>query len=59
MTDTPAPVRPSLNKVAVPIVGEFLLGISVAMAGLYLASHTSDAAAGAFGLAQQLSLIHI
>jgi Na+-driven multidrug efflux pump len=54
MTDTPAPVRPSLNKVAVPIVGEFLLGISVAMAGLYLASHTSDAAAGAFGLAQQV-----
>lgn len=54
MTDTPAPARPSLNKVAVPIVGEFLLGISVAMAGLYLASHTSDAAAGAFGLAQQV-----
>lgn len=54
MTDTAAPLRPSLNKVAVPIVGEFLLGISVAMAGLYLASHTSDAAAGAFGLAQQV-----
>lgn len=54
MHDETAPVRPSLNKVAVPIVGEFLLGISVAMAGLYLASHTSDAAAGAMGLAQQV-----
>ena len=47
-------IRPSLNKVAVPIVGEFLLGMSVAMAGLYLASHASDAAAGTFGLTQQL-----
>ncbi len=46
--------RPSLNRVAVPIVGEFLLGMSVAMAGLYLTSHTSDAAAGAFGLVQQV-----
>lgn len=54
MTDRHSPSRPSLNKVALPIVGEFLLGISVAMAGLYLASHTSDAAAGAFGLAQQV-----
>jgi putative MATE family efflux protein len=35
-------------------VGEFVLGMSVAMAGLYLASHTSDAAAGAFGLVQQV-----
>jgi len=25
-------IRPSLNRIAVPIVGEFLLGISVAMA---------------------------
>ena len=46
--------RPSLNKIAVPIVGEFLLGISVAMAGLYLASHTSDSAASTFGLTQQV-----
>ena len=46
--------RPSLNKVAVPIVGEFVLGISVAMAGLYLASHTSDSAASTFGLTQQV-----
>ncbi len=48
------PTRISLNRVAVPIVGEFLLGMSVAMAGLYLASHSSDAAAGAFGLVQQV-----
>jgi len=51
---TTTPVRPSLNKVAVPIVGEFILGMSVALAGLYLASHTSDAAAGSFGLVQQV-----
>ncbi|MEO0003908.1 MAG: hypothetical protein RLZZ22_1600, partial [Pseudomonadota bacterium] len=54
MQQTPIPVRPSLNKVAVPIVGEFILGMSVALAGLYLASHTSDAAAGSFGLVQQV-----
>ena len=47
-------IRPSLNAIAVPIVGEFILGISVAMAGLYLASQTSDAAAGAFGMTQQV-----
>lgn len=47
-------VRPSLNKIAGPIVGEFLLGMTVAMVGLYLASHTSDAAAGTFGLTQQV-----
>jgi putative MATE family efflux protein len=46
--------RPSLNAVAAPIFGEFLLGMTVAMAGLYLASHTSDAAAGTFGLTQQV-----
>lgn len=49
-----SPTRPSLNKVAVPIVGEFLLGMSVALGGLYLASHTSDGAAGSFGLVQQI-----
>jgi Na+-driven multidrug efflux pump len=54
MSTPGAYVRPSLNRIAVPIVGEFLLGISVAMAGLYMASHTSDAAAGAFGLTQQV-----
>ena len=46
--------RPSLNSVAVPIVGEFLLGMTVAMGGLWLASQTSDAAAGSFGLAIQI-----
>ena len=46
--------RPRLNAIAGPIFGEFLLGMSVGMAGLWLASTTSDAAAGAFGLAQQM-----
>jgi putative MATE family efflux protein len=50
----PATPRPRLNAVAVPIVGEFLLGMSVAMGGLWLASHTSDAAAGTFGLSIQV-----
>ncbi len=57
MADTPPPAtppRPRLNQVAVPLVGEFLLGMSVAMAGLYLAAHISDATAGAFGLVQQV-----
>lgn len=53
-SETSPPPRPSLNKVAVPIVGEFLLGMSVALGGLYLASHTSDGAAGSFGLVQQI-----
>lgn len=48
------PARPRLNAVAGPILGEFLLGYSVAMAGLWLASHTSDGAAGSFGLANQV-----
>ena len=52
--NAPDSVRPSLNKVAVPIVGEFLLGMSVALGGLYLASHTSDGAAGSFGMVQQI-----
>lgn len=46
--------RPRLNSVAVPIVGEFMLGMTVAMGGLWLASHTSDAAAGTFGLSIQV-----
>ena len=48
------PERPRLNAVAGPILGEFLLGYSVALAGLWLASHTSDGAAGSFGLANQV-----
>lgn len=46
--------RPRLNAIAGPILGEFLLGITVAMAGLWLASNISDAAAGAFGMANQV-----
>ncbi len=47
--------RPHLNTVAIPIIGEFLLGMTVAMGGLWLASHTSDAAAGSFGLSVQIT----
>ncbi len=45
---------PPLSSIAGPIFGEFVLGISVAMAGLWLASHESDIAAASFGLTQQL-----
>jgi putative MATE family efflux protein len=46
--------RPRLNAVAGPILGEFLLGYTVAIFGLWLASHTSDGAAGSLGLANQV-----
>ena len=46
--------RPRLNAIAGPILGEFLVGMSVAMAGLWLASQTSDVAAGAFGMSNQV-----
>jgi putative MATE family efflux protein len=46
--------RPRLNAVAGPLLGEFLLAMTVGLAGLWLASHTSDAAAGAFGLGVQV-----
>jgi putative MATE family efflux protein len=46
--------RPRLNAVATPIFGEFLLGYTVVIAGLWLASHTSDGAAGSLGLANQV-----
>ena len=46
--------RPRLNAVAGPLLGEFLLAMTVGMAGLWMASHTSDAAAGAFGLGVQV-----
>lgn len=46
--------RPHLNPIAGPILGEFLLGMTVAMAGLWLAAQESDAEAGAFGLANQV-----
>jgi Na+-driven multidrug efflux pump len=46
--------RPRITPIAGPILGEFLIGISVAMATLWMASRISDAAAGAFGLSQQV-----
>lgn len=46
--------RPRLNRIAGPLLGEFTLGMSVAMVCLWLASRSSDAAAGAFGLAGQV-----
>lgn len=47
--------RPRINAIAGPILGEFLLGYTVAILGLWLASHTSDGAAGTLGLATQVS----
>lgn len=49
-----AMLRPRLNSVAVPIFLEFLLGMSVAMIGLWLASVASDVAAGTLGVMQQV-----
>ena len=49
-----ASTRPRITPIAGPILGEFLVGISVAMAGLWMASQISDAAAGAFGMSQQV-----
>lgn len=46
--------RPRINGIAGPIFGELFLGIGVAMAGLWLASETSDAAAGAFAMSAQV-----
>ncbi len=46
--------RPRINAIAGPILGEFLLGYTVAIIGLWLASHTSDGAAGTLGLANQV-----
>jgi putative MATE family efflux protein len=48
------PQRPRITPIAGPILGEFLIGISVAMAGLWMASRISDASAGAFGMSQQV-----
>jgi putative MATE family efflux protein len=48
------PQRPRITPIAAPILGEFLIGISVAMAGLWMASRISDATAGAFGMSQQV-----
>jgi Na+-driven multidrug efflux pump len=46
--------RPRITPIAGPILGEFLIGISVMMAALLMASRISDAAAGAFGMCQQV-----
>jgi putative MATE family efflux protein len=48
------PQRPRITPIAGPILGEFLIGISVTMAALWMASQISDAAAGAFGMSQQV-----
>ncbi len=48
------PPRPRITPIAAPILGEFLVGISVTMAGLWMASRVSDATAGAFGMSQQV-----
>ena len=41
----PRPQRPRITQIAGPILGEFLVGISVGMAALWMASQISDAAA--------------
>ena len=46
--------RPRITPIAGPILGEFLIGISVMMATLWVASRISDANAGAFGMSQQV-----
>jgi putative MATE family efflux protein len=48
------PQRPRITPIAGPILGEFLVGISVGMVVLWMASQISDAAAGAFGMSQQV-----
>ena len=47
-------LRPRLNRLAVPIFFEFLLGMLVALLGLWLAARHSDAAAGTLGVMQQV-----
>jgi putative MATE family efflux protein len=46
--------RPRITPIAGPILGEFLVGISVGMVVLWMAAQVSDAAAGAFGMSQQV-----
>jgi Na+-driven multidrug efflux pump len=48
------PQRPRITPIAGPILGEFLVGISVGMAALWMAAQLSDANAGAFGMSQQV-----
>lgn len=47
-------LRPRLNRLAVPIFFEFLLGMLVALLGLWLAARHSDTAAGTLGVMQQV-----
>ena len=54
MTATLRATRPALISLAWPLFGELLLGISVGLVGLALASRTSDAASGAFALANSV-----
>ncbi|HJV63331.1 MAG TPA: MATE family efflux transporter [Albitalea sp.] len=46
--------RPPLFDITWPLFAELLLGISVGLVGLWLASRTSDAASGAFALANSV-----
>jgi putative MATE family efflux protein len=48
------PPRPALFAIAWPLFTELLLGISVGLVGLWLASRTSDASSGAFALANNV-----
>src|SRR5262245_27293172 len=50
----PRPQRPRITPIAGPILGEFLIGISVTMVALWMASRLGDASAGAFGMSQQV-----
>jgi hypothetical protein len=49
-----SPSTPRITPIAGPILGEFLVGISVTMAALWMASQISDAAGGGFNLRQQV-----
>ncbi len=48
------PARPALFAITWPILAELLLGLSVGLAGLWMASRVSDAASAAFSLANNL-----
>jgi len=54
LTERAAPARPALFAITWPILAELLLGLSVGLAGLWMASRVSDAASGAFALANHL-----
>jgi putative MATE family efflux protein len=50
------PARPSLVALTWPLLAELALGIAVGVAGLWLASRVSDAASGAFALANHVQV---